>query len=870
MRTNLTQCRLNYTNPSDEYISKYGWSGPVRYIEPNATTQISTYGCQTLCGTGNDWYPWGQASSTITTWVLPVVGILLQAPFNSNAFVETLFSLARWVGSPMASLSYILWNIKVSGKCALLVDLAAEYGDKSDNDNFLSIRDSFYLLMTMNQYTMKEHVLEKKEAECLLRIALFSKDLRLLKPKRDPDSEIYRAYLRRARGSWEEPGLLVNGQVPIGPSRPDDDLESKEQLSLLRQSLASELRAKRRRGVVPVFISTLWFVFSLGLSIQAAFGFLGENAQAHDLALGLLLAWLPVLILSSIVDRNPVAANDILIKLNALIDRVRLSLMDDTVKQDYLRTIADADHQARMADRVEMTSRACPDLEDFFVQFAGQGRKRFHYGVAHPILTDIEQAYIAERGRNWLSNEAEARTYLVLGDVSGGLDWLDPRELWQVLSAVVIVGGTILGAFCLSYLTPTVGVGCRSGGYMVFGSISFGLLIAEMILWWAFDSSKREMREYGRRFTAEHPKTQTLLAQYAVLHVAFTSKCSIVLEACSSFFWTQLVKLTSHEYVRNLREKCEPFQKAPIAVDRLFFKPIECFNFVWLVYITMSQTTGAYNNCKCKSSLWMGGGGYIDWNNYNTATSSFVRINWTIATTFSSTVMAAAMAYIVTEWCLQSHISTADRDNAATGLYWTRRFRWLTSPFRDAIHYTIEACYAVRRSISPRLHHRRHRRHSSSSSSHLPGAPPATNQTTEPRQNRRSVRWTRKPVALVAHSPLPRRRGSPFELHPMPNRPRASSDAPLLPELDLGRSRRDSSVSPSRSVSDHNTEEGGRTSYGGGGGGGEAGSSSRTMPRASGESHGGSGSGRGSGGSRTLRVPGFSPVHYGRDRRLSV
>jgi len=535
MRTNLTQCRLDYSNPSAEDISKYGWTGPVRYISRNETTQISTYGCETLCGTGSDWYPWGQQSSTITTWILPIVGILLQAPFNSNAFFETVFSLARWIGSPMASLSYILWNIKVSGKCALLVDLAAEYEDESNGPDFLSIRDSFYLLITMNQYTMKDHVRQKKEAEDLLRIALFSKDLRLLRPGCRPDSDIYRTWLANSLGAQPpQPALQVNGQSP-------PRLESKEELNRLRQSLATELRMKRRRGVVPVFISTLWFVFSLILSIQAAFGFLGNNAQAHDLALGLLLAWLPVLILSSIVDRNPVAANDILIKLNALLDRVRMSLMDDEVKEAYIRTIADVDRD-RMIAKVQATSRACPGLEKFFVEFAGQGRKRFHYGVAHPILTDIEQAYIADMGRNWLGNEAEARTNLVLGDETGGLDWLDPRELWQVLSAVVIVGGTTLGAFCLSYFTPTVGVGCRSGGYFVFGTISLGLLVIEMSCWWAFDASKREMKEY-------------------------------------------------------------------IVIDRWFFKPIELFNVGWLAYITMSQTTGAYNKCTCKSSLWMGGGG---------------------------------------------------------------------------------------------------------------------------------------------------------------------------------------------------------------------------------------------------------------------
>jgi hypothetical protein len=796
MPTNLTQCRLDYSNPSADDIARYGWSGPVKYIPRNATTQISFDGCQALCGTGSQLYPWGQQSSTITTWVLPVVGIILQAPFNSNAFWETVFSIARWIGSPVASLSYILWNIKVSGKCALIVDLALKYENKSDGENFLSIRDSFYLLITMNQYTMKDTVRQKKEAEGLLRIALFSKDLRLLKPGCKPEKVTYRTSLANTLT------IQANGQPR---------LESKEELERLRQALARELRLKRRRGVVPVFISTLWFVFSLGLSIQAAFGFLGENAQAHDLALGLLLAWLPVLILSSIVDRNPVAANDILVKINALLDRVRESLMDDMVKQEYILTIADVDRDT-MIDSVKATSEACPDLKDFFVEFAGQGRKRFHYGVAHPILTDIEQAYIAERGRNWLGNEPEARTHLVLGDRLGGLNWMDPRELWQVLSAIVIVGGTTLGAFCLSYFTPTVGVGCRSGGYFVFGLVSIVLLFTEMLCWWAYHASQRKKSVFA-------------------------------------------------------------------AVDRYFFKFVELGNVGWLAYITISQTTGLYNNCRCKSSLWFGGGGYMDFNNYDTASSDFVRYNWTIATTFSATIMAAAMAYIVTEWCLQSHLSTADVKSAAHGLWCTRLFRWLTSPFRDTMHYLIEGSYAVRRGISWFIHRfccfcRRHTKQTDAVS--------AAGQAS--RQNRRSVRWTSKSVVRTAQSPPPSpnlsrlpsppsrlpspppspgpsRRDYDIELQDLnPSRPRASSDLPqpFTPSRSRASSgarlirssderRRDPSISPSRS-------SGGRTSSGG-----EA--SSSRLPRARGDSR--ASPGRGSGGSDTLEVPGFNLAHYG-------
>jgi len=384
----------------------------------------------------------------------------------------------------MASLAYILWNIKVTGKCAMIVDMAVPYNDKDSVDalDFASIRDSFYLLMTMNQYTMRSKIRQKKEAEGLLRMVLFSKDLRLLKEastERREGQDLFPSNI-----DWDSPTPFASGPSAALRSTAEQDLEEAGYLDKRRNNLAAEMRAARRRGVVPVFISTMWFLFSLGLSIQAAFGFLGENAQAHDLALGLLLAWLPVLILSSIVDRNPVAAEDIKNKLNELVDQVRRSLMDDVVCAKYLDTITDHGARSSMRKWVEEIRVACPDLNDFYVRFAGQARLRYHYGAAHPILTDIERAYIANEGRDWLHAETEARVKLVLGDVQeGGLDWLDLRELWQVLSAVLIVGGSILGAFVLSFFTPTVGLGCRSGGYMIFGMISFILLLVEMVSW---------------------------------------------------------------------------------------------------------------------------------------------------------------------------------------------------------------------------------------------------------------------------------------------------------------------------------------------------------------------------------------------------
>jgi hypothetical protein len=149
----------------------------------------------------------------------------------------------------------------------------------------------------------------------------------------------------------------------------------------------------------------------------------------------------------------------------------------------------------------------------------------------------------------------------------------------------------------------------------------------------------------------------------------------------------------------------------------------------------------------------------MDWNNYNTATSDYVRVNWAIATVLSSTIMATAMLYIVTEWCLQSHLSTASMSDASRGLYFTRRFRWLTSPFRDAIHYAIEGVYAVRKFI-------------------LRNKNGGTDlQTVEPRQHRRSVRWTKWPTKATNRKDA----SNDVSMDDLtPGRARASSDAPLI------------------------------------------------------------------------------------------
>ncbi|EOD52434.1 putative glutamine-dependent nad(+) synthetase protein [Neofusicoccum parvum UCRNP2] len=286
---NFEQCGKDYmANATAQAL--FGWRGPVIGIAPNNQSQVTTEGCKILCGTYSDYYPWSLASSTITTWILPVVGILLQAPFESNAFSHTILAIARWVGSPMASLAYILWNIKVSAKCALMVDMATRCDEPipDEQSHFSSIRDSFYILMTMNQYTMRRSEALNKEAEGLLRIVLFSKDLQL---------------------------------------RGKDGKEKR--LNKVRQDLAHKLRA---------------------------------------------------------------APDDIRKKLNKLIDIVCKSLQDEEIREDFIGTFEGQPECKRMEAWVRRISEQSKYMQDFFVDFAGQGRVRWHYGAAHPILSDIEDS----------------------------------------------------------------------------------------------------------------------------------------------------------------------------------------------------------------------------------------------------------------------------------------------------------------------------------------------------------------------------------------------------------------------------------------------------------------------------------------------
>ena len=473
-----------------------------------------------------------------------------------------------------------------------------------------------YLLGVMNQYNLRPGI-PQVEAEKLLRIALFSDTLKL--------------------------ALNEN------PTKT---------LQMRRRRLADRLRRGRKQGAVPVFLTSIWFMFAMALSIDAAFGNMGSNATAHNLAMGLMLAWFPAIILCGIVDISPGASDEVRLKLNHLLEIVKTALLDEHLSQTFI----EQSHleTGDLAWTAILQEHSFLGDSGFFTGFAGQGRVRWHRGVAHSVLTGIEDAYVAEKGRGWLGSSQEETRHAINAVVFGprhgdnlqGLKHFDPRELIAVCLALVIVTGSIVGSFIISYFTPTIGFGCRSAGYIIFAIIDFSIALFEGLAWWLLREALSEP------------------------HCRSYSKISVFPQSCGKRSITLMLLLPAQPIIRSIRELLYNDPRHLLEICLLI--PMEVTNTCWLVYIVVAQTFGIYNTCYCQASTWAGKGGYINFENSTYYERHGMRMYWAVGTAISCNVMAFTVAYVLKEWCVQSHLNTHDYEAASQGLRRTRRFRKYT------------------------------------------------------------------------------------------------------------------------------------------------------------------------------------------------
>ncbi|KAI4181566.1 MAG: hypothetical protein L6R41_006553 [Letrouitia leprolyta] len=580
MRPNFETCGQDFLAHAHDRYSKYIFNGTNRVGDQPPL--ITVEGCKKLCGAGTEYYPWKDAANTITTWVLPIIGLIVQAPWESNQAWETILALFRYMGSPISVLAYVLWNIKVSGKAALMVDMSVRYDEyPGEGTEFSGMRDSMYILCVMNQYSTRPS-LPPVESELLLRITVFDTRLQL-------------------RGSSEDRDSIV----------------------AQRTELARGLREGRKKGVIPVFISFLWFVFALGLSIELAYDDIGGNSTAHNLAMGLLVGWLPVLVVASTVDRNSVSADSVRERLNNLVKEVRIALLEPRTLQEYKTAM---NHDEGDLAWIEALRESDSFQEDFFVTFAGQGRTHFHYGIAHPILSGIETKFIADYGRGWLRHKDAARKAIVVGSRNvNGLKMFDMRMVWQLISALLLFCGSTFGSFFISWFTPSVGLGCRTGGYLIHIVTALGLLLIEIGIWslthetthTSHDLMRRVSTRLERRFTDPEKGLQQSITTHRLIH---------------------------YLHSRAFRD----------VVKAVIIQPLEAFNAAWLTYIIFAQTFGTYQTCTCMGSTWaVGKGGFIDFSNAEFYQGHSVYLYWSVGVALSCTVMASGLWYIVHEYWVE-------------------------------------------------------------------------------------------------------------------------------------------------------------------------------------------------------------------------
>ncbi|KAK5655566.1 hypothetical protein OQA88_5497 [Cercophora sp. LCS_1] len=204
--------------------------------------------------------PLETALNLVTNWIFPLA-ILFSLPYDSlhgkGKFRGTFGAVSNWLGSPQTAMTATIFNFWQILNCH----------DKADRG---VPEDAYYTLSCFNQLILPTETGNSSQ--------LNSEFETLFRPLRDgEDNNEYR----------------------------NRDIEYTQHLLAL---LAARLRELRRRTVVPMMLSLGIFLGAAIISIYLAFGEAGAGIDATSLTLGLLFTWLPMIVICTIIDRNPVSS----------------------------------------------------------------------------------------------------------------------------------------------------------------------------------------------------------------------------------------------------------------------------------------------------------------------------------------------------------------------------------------------------------------------------------------------------------------------------------------------------------------------------------------------------------------------------------
>jgi hypothetical protein len=320
---------LRYDNNGN--VSRYLYAGQPKWLPANDTLPlwVTKEGCAAFSGAKKKMYSLDDIADAYLTWVFPLLGgLLLQMPFESG-FVATAVLMARWLGNPAAVLGRTMHIIyrnaqlcKVFGwltcdycsySCRVgLTSLGREVActhitrsaaadDSSDvarqrhEHDFSALCDAFLILTVLNQFDLTEGK------------GYFDYPFA---PKLDGQTLSVILFALFARNS--DVAGFDNSSLPLGGAAESSCCSScvrcQDVIRLYRSraALADFLRTTHRRNIVALFVSVVWFCAAMSISISKAFS--GKSLQSMNLALGLLMSWMPALVMCAVVDRRPTSS----------------------------------------------------------------------------------------------------------------------------------------------------------------------------------------------------------------------------------------------------------------------------------------------------------------------------------------------------------------------------------------------------------------------------------------------------------------------------------------------------------------------------------------------------------------------------------
>lgn len=478
----------------------YGTSGVLDLhgkptAEVTAARGLTLSACELNCGTEHARFEWFTFSQEFSSWLLPWLALSSQLPFGATSRLDNAFALLLAMGSPalaVFSLSLTLLQRR-----------------------WISQRFSDMSTVFPNAYRIK-------------RVVLAFEQLNVRLAESGPGSD----------------GLLES-LVAL----PEND-EWWAWLSNRVDSLPM--------WTIPAAVSIFWVVLALAFTLVDSIASPVVDVHNHGHAVGSVWLWLiPVVAgwLQAGFESHPsrIAREVEHINESAFVAPAQLDFQgrDDPVPARDLGV-----YRALRIDTRQRHDAECPAPIFAYARVFKNSAQAEHIALMCDRVCDRLQAHIpAAFGRRQFtggpaaaSNRHGTASEVIRFCASGRESVWAPgiwRRIAYAAAAAVFMQWTTTGAaIAITYLTPTIGLGCRSGSFLIYGAVA---TIAWIVMLLSSILSHAASAEIGR--------TRAILA-----------------------FIAESLRLTG--------------------------KVLAAANAVWLVTLCIFQFSGFYSTCSCMSGAW--------------------------------------------------------------------------------------------------------------------------------------------------------------------------------------------------------------------------------------------------------------------------